>query len=72
MKYLYITYGGNKRTTTLSDGTNLVRKYDTVQSVAHVIAPIVTPVVEQPTLMCNKQIHDNYLIEHAKYVEGRA
>ena len=65
MKYLYITYGGNKRTTTLSDGTNLVRKYDTVP-------PISATVMEEPTLMCNKQIHDNYLIEHAKYVEGRA
>jgi hypothetical protein len=72
MKYLYIKYNNNKRTTTMSDGTNLVHKLDTVAPITNVTATT-TLQITTPTeldIMCADKIHANYRQAHRDYLKG--
>lgn len=68
MKYLYIKYMGNKRSTVLSNGTNVVLKLDTVPVVA--TTSIVNAVIECPTIMCASAISANHDIALDLYRKG--
>ena len=54
MKYLYIKYEGTKRSTVMSDGTNVVLKLDTAPVVN--TATVVNTAIEEPSVM---SIHRN-------------
>ena len=63
---------GNKRSTTISDGTNLVHKLDTVTPITNVTATTTLQVVaiNELNIMCADKIHSNYKRAHRDYLKG--